>query len=305
MNLDKANALKVKAPGNWDAALGKIKVKQLEVIPDRGLWVMLDEKEGFPVDPDGYYFVNPPTKHNGVLDEAGAFMQIVGDAAAFYAANPSNQTTTTVFGDATDGRVYSTATTTYANARSGSSGLAASVSEGFINLGQTLSVGDYICQQGFFAFDTSSIPDTDNVTDVVFSLWNINDPTNDFILEARVNNWGAAVTTADWIAGASLSALTLLASGDTSGLPTDDTAYWALTSTGAFVSNIVKTGLTYFMCCSDDQTLGNAPTGTDRMIPLLSEEAGTTKDPKLVVTHSAAGGAVSLDPFGMSGFFGS
>jgi hypothetical protein len=196
-------------------------------------------------------------------------------------------TTTTIFGDTTDGRVQSTATTVYADARSGASGLSANAGEGFANLGQRLLTADYFCYEHFHAFDTSSIPDTDVITAVEFSLWSIANPTTNFVVEARLFDWGATLTTADWIAGASLSAQTLLASADTSTLPTADTAYWTLTSEAAFPPAINKTGFTRFMLCSANQTNNVAPTGNEFFVPLFAEEAGTTKDPRLVVTHSA------------------
>jgi hypothetical protein len=70
---------------------------------------MLRDTGSFPVDPDGYYFVNPPLGVSGTQivkrRPLEAFRSIVTDAAQHYASHPLiwGDTTTTVFADTTDG----------------------------------------------------------------------------------------------------------------------------------------------------------------------------------------------------------
>jgi hypothetical protein len=215
-------------------------------------------------------------------------------------------TTTTIFGTAAnDGRILSGPDTTYSTVRAGFN-LTTSTTGNPEWLGQQLSAGDYRIWEQFWDFDTSSIPDSDVVSDATVSIWvAVDESTTDFVIEARLHDYSTTLENADWVAGADLSSKTLLASGNTSGLPAADTAYFALTSTGGFAANINKTGSTRMVMCSDRHGAGTAPTGNERVYSILAEEAGTTKDPKLVVTHAAAGGGADvLDPFGMRGFFG-
>ena len=101
---EKAEALKAKAPKKWDSGLGSIEVDKIEIV-DGNLWVTLKDT-GFPVDPDGYYFVNPPIKHGETGDESAAFKVIVEDAARHYAEHPSGQTTTTIWGTVAQDRAH-------------------------------------------------------------------------------------------------------------------------------------------------------------------------------------------------------
>lgn len=72
----------------------------------------------------------------------------------------------------------------------------------------------------------------------------------------------------------------------------------ALNATG--IGNINKTGTTNFgmrFSFDMDNTTPVSPSNVQRTFPYSSEETGTTRDPNLVITHSAAGGGVN------SGFF--
>lgn len=205
-----------------------------------------------------------------------------------------------VYSDTTDGIVYSSGSNgeyeyagpTYADVRAGSS-LAASSSGGAESVGQYYSSGSeylYVDEWGtsgwvlfmynsiyefFLSFDTSSIPDTDTVSAAVLNLTSqVDNSLTDFTIEARLYDWGASLTTADWVAGANLSSLTLLAHRDTASGWTAATAY-DLTD-DAFAANVNKTGSTRLLLCSDHTTSSTAPTGYEYVNAYSADTAGTT-----------------------------
>jgi hypothetical protein len=218
-------------------------------------------------------------------------------------------TVSTFFSSTADGRIQSQAVTSYSDAREGVGGAVLDTHTDSSQqdlVGQLYNGTTYFCWQLFLDFDTSAIPDTDNIDSVVLSLYGeTDDSAQDFIYQARLHDWGGTLTNADYVAGSALSGKTLLATFNTSGWST--TGYNDLTSESSFVSNINKTGVTYIVLSSDRQAGNNAPVNgaNERVQCFMADEAGTSKDPKLVVTHSAGGGGGTvLDPFGMSGFFG-
>lgn len=191
--------------------------------------------------------------------------------------------TLTVYADSADGQIYST-DATYSTARTGA-GLAAS------GVGTVLTVGQqtgYYLYESFVSFDTSSIVDTATVTAADLSLVVAGSGLNtNFTCEARLKNWGAGVTTADWVAGGSLSALTRVATKTSASGATTGTRY-SFTEDGTnFVNNVSLTGTTYLILVSDRLVAGNAPTNNEYISWKSSETAGTTDDPKLVVTYTA------------------
>ncbi len=194
-------------------------------------------------------------------------------------------TIATFHSDTTDGRITST-NTTYLTARSGSA-LSANANAK-IKIGQHFPDPDYNCWEGFVQFDTSALTAAAIVTAVTFSLYGSSDnSTQDFTLQVRDSNWGAGLTTGDWVAGASLGAITLLASFATSGWSI--AGYNAFTSEAAFPAAINTTGQTIFLINSSRHENGDTPVGVEWVDAFQAEEADTTKDPKLVVTYTLPG----------------
>lgn len=196
-------------------------------------------------------------------------------------------TVTTVFATAPGGagRVRSD-DFTYATARTGGT-LDATASAHTV--GQILS-GNYFCYESFIQFDTSGIPDGDTVSAVTASLYGSNDfSTTDFTakLAAAANYNGGVVVTTDWESGANLNAKTLLATWASSGYLAD---YNAFTETADFKTAINKVGDTLLILFSDRHADGTTPTGAEYVIFFDADAAGTTTDPKLDITHAAAGG---------------
>jgi hypothetical protein len=283
--------LRERLPKEWDSPLGRVEVEQvLPLDQSTGLRVILRDTGQYPIDDNGLCFVNPPTQlYRGTTkhrDPGGVLVSLVNDAqTAFLRRGHPWNTTTTVFSTTADGRVESEHAT-YTTARSGAN-QSSNNSAATMIVGQTVS-GNYFIDEGFLDFDTSSIPDTDTIDSAVLSLFGqSNESTTDFTIEARLKDWGGTLTTADWVAGASLGALTLLATYATSG-GWSTVAYNDFTSDAAFVSNVSKTGVTYILLDSSRHAAGNTPTGLERVWCYSADQAGTTNDPKLVVNHSAA-----------------
>lgn len=273
-------------------------------------WVQLFDKSGreLPIDPHRR-IINPPTvPRSGVrlvdtgriergqpvmerqvtADPVAAFWEAVWDSVE-EAPNPkgwrTRGTVTTVFSDSTDGYIQGS-NPTYSTARAGSS-LSSDDAGNFIRFAQD---SGFFVYEGFVSFDTSSIVDTDIVTSVVLDMWLTTDfSTTDSVMQAREYDWGSSVTTADWVAGASLGVLPLLATLATSGIGATG-SYKTFTSQAAFLTATnLKTGTVRLLLTSDKFVAGTAPTTTERVEFSSSNVSGTTQDPKLTITHASAG----------------
>lgn len=195
-------------------------------------------------------------------------------------------TTTTVYSDTADESLENP-NAVYATMRTDGS-------TGYTRGGDRLRVGqgnfgDYYGFQSFISFDTSAVG-TDTVSVVVLSLvpQAKQVSSSDYVAEVYAFDWGATVTTADWRAPSDLT--TLLASQDSTA-STDDVRT-DFTSTVDFPAAIVGSGSSLFVIVSDRFRVGTVPSGTQEGTYFYdSETSGTTSDPKLVVTHAAAGPA--------------
>ena len=110
----------------------------------------------------------------------------------------------------------------------------------------------YWVWESFIQFDTSSIGSGSTVSAAVLTLSPIN--IYNASVQARLRDWGTALTIEDWVAGASLSGLTLLAHGaflfSMAAIDlTDD----------AFPANVNKVGPTRLLLCDPDTIAGGDP----------------------------------------------
>lgn len=225
-------------------------------------------------------------------------------------------TTTTVYPDANpettsvDGRTArSSANSTWASIQSGTGTGADDTTDPITICSYTsdaATLGKWTAlTRGVFLFDTSSIPDTDTISSATVS----------FFGTAKDDSAGPGDNVN--VYSSSLASNTAVASGDhvnfgttafaTSILVSDwsTTAYNDFTINGTGIAAIDKTGITKF-----GLRLGNDVTNTDpgspgldldeRVACNMAEQAGTTKDPKLVVTH-AAGATTTYHLFGILG----
>jgi len=181
--------------------------------------------------------------------------------------------TYTIFADTTDGFISNHRTTATGG------GTNVFTNEGYNAVG--MDPFDF-AQESFLAFDTSSIPDGATITSVTLSLWGEADgSTQDFTIEARLYDWGASLTGADWRSIADLGSLTLLASRSSAGWAVG--SYNVFTSEAAFLSNINKTGSTRFLLCSSRHRTNVDPSQNEYVHFEQAEASGTSNDPKLVV----------------------
>lgn len=182
------------------------------------------------------------------------------------------------------GDISSIHATTYATARSGAT-LTANTSEQVVGQAKNYGWGgdNYACFEGFLTFDTSEVPAsaTIDAPPTLYAAVETNSTDTDFTLRAGVS-WTPDLTTADWVAGASLSGKTLCASKSTSGIATN--TYYALTSESTFLSAIVKEGTTALLLWSSRHEAGTTPTGAEY---LKLHSATSAYPPYLLITYTS------------------
>lgn len=221
-------------------------------------------------------------------------MSAIAQVLAGCPASASSPTETTLYALASDGQISSTddGGDVYATARDGTGTLTPATGGTTANAGQRYIAGTttYLVYEAFFNFDllAAGISAGANVSAAVLSFWLVTDGSvTDFTAEARTQNWGDTLTTADWVPGADLAGKTLLASLTTAGLSTG--AYFNLIESGTNLQTAIETalagdGILRMVVCSSRTTGNNAPTGIELIALSSTNEAGTTQDPKLVVT---------------------
>lgn len=74
-------------------------------------------------------------------------------------------------------------------------------------------------------------------------------------------------------------------------------AYQAFAFNATGIAAISLTGVTQIGVRTVNDCTNTAPTGLDQMTIYMADNTGTTKDPKLVITYTAGGGAVYSDDF--------
>jgi hypothetical protein len=200
-------------------------------------------------------------------------------------------TVTTVFAGTADGYVESVSTV-YSTARAGA-GLSVQTSLTQSLQGQQFFSPNYKVWQYFIAFDVSAISASDTIDAVTLALNNDGDnSTTDFTVLALAKTWLPTLTTADFVAGASLSGLTELATLNTS--PSVALGYVDFVETGtnlrAAVDAAAGVGSVEILIASSRHRDNNTPTGNEYILWATADASGTTKDPKLTITHSAAAG---------------
>lgn len=210
--------------------------------------------------------------------------------------------TLVVFSGTNDGYMYSGATPTYSLARTGAATFSVNTASGTGIVGQELFSGNYYCYEAGFDFDTSALGAGVSVSSAILSLYAFSElHSSSFasVFRARLYDWGATWTSADWVNWAGSPSLPLLA----------HVAHNALTTSAyndfiddAFAANVNKTGNTRILLDTDRLEAGTAPAaGQEYVTWVMADNAGTTQDPKLTITYSTGG---RFDPFGMMGVFG-
>lgn len=194
-----------------------------------------------------------------------------------------NETLSTIRGGA--------GTNTQQNAESGAAILfASSTSNQYANM-----------RRGVFPFDTSAIPDGDTITSATFSIVVSSASTS------ALGTFDTCLVAATPASNTSLSASDYTQTGSTelatrkswASIVKDSTTYTDFALNASGLANLSKTGYSVFGVRSswdlDNSTTGlswSSGAGTSLTV-FWADEIGTTKDPKLVVEHSAAGGSNS------------
>lgn len=213
--------------------------------------------------------------------------------------------TTNVYASSTDGQILSSSTT-YADARegTGTASLSANTTTSTQDVGQRLSGSTYSCWELFFRYDMigGGIPAGSVATAASFKFTiRADGSTTDFTIEARDYDWGASLTTADWVAGSALSGKQLLASISTSGIANPFTMTNYVSGTDKLLDAVnaalAGDGILKILLCSDRHGAGTTPTGQENMRLYMNESA--TNVPELSVTYPDAGHP-TMRRFGLS-----
>jgi hypothetical protein len=191
-----------------------------------------------------------------------------------------------IYADAADGWVYSQ-NATYTTARSGGT-LAADNSGAVTAVGQRLATSVYYCHETFLSFDTSSVVGTpDSASLELYGYSSDTDGVGGWTVNARAYDWGASLTTGDWIAGASLSGNALRATFASSSFATS--AYNAFTAESTFKDNLANP--VRLVLSSSRHEAGTVPANStttgdaadERLIFQTTDTSGTSQDPKLTI----------------------
>jgi hypothetical protein len=199
--------------------------------------------------------------------------------------------TTTIYSTTAYG-YYESFDTNYPTARSGTGSTPPHLATAsYLIAGQQTGFGKFYCFEGFVSFDTSAVV-APYVASLQLTAADVLHADYPFTLEARLYDWGPSLTDADWVPGANLSALPLLATWHSS----DYVASPAYNLFTDFDDQLNLTGLTKIIIVGKNLTDGNAPA----LVPgsLVDEYAafntsfvsGTSLDPKLVISEPAVGG---------------
>lgn len=199
-------------------------------------------------------------------------------------------TTSTFYAGSGDGSVYRN-DGAWSTARDTADGEAAITTDTTRYLMADLDAGVYTVTRNFYPFDTSAIPDTDEISSGTFSIDNTGASSGDryvgLIQTSQVSNTALAIGDFDamTINSPSEGASRVLCS--TSGYKD-----FAMNATGiGWISKTSYTKLGTRMAKDIDNV---NPGARNYILEYQSEQAGTTNDPKLVVVHAAAAAATAV-----------
>lgn len=154
--------------------------------------------------------------------------------------------------------------------------------------------------RGIVGFDTSSIPDTDEITAATLSFYVTAKDDAAFSQSVAIDHTVPANNTSLVVADYDVSGWDSTDQASRIALTSITTSAYndfTLNSTG--LSNISKTGNTWFGIRLSSDMDNSAPSWTAdnaEFTMSMSEHTGTTQDPKLVVTHSAPADPASAVP---------
>ena len=171
----------------------------------------------------------------------------------------------------------------YTNARNGSNLATIGPADGVSLLGQQLQSGTYKAWEYFMEFTISGIAATEKVVSAyfdVFNIYSIGAPARD--IEIRERDFGASLTTADWVPGGTLGSLSLLGTiQDVQNAPGNLRGLRAGSDT--LRTRVTGTNPLRVVASSSKLRSGTAPTTSEYNGVNTPEGGGTSNDPMLVV----------------------
>lgn len=222
-----------------------------------------------------------------LLQTLSESIQIAGKSGSNIIVGKIGNTTDTFYSTTNDGTLLYDSASTWATARDAATASSISQTTPEYVMGEYLSANRYRVGRLFMSFDTSSIPDGSIISSATFSAYGhsaVGDGFSDSIhvVEASLASAPSLATSDfDSVTFSSLASATIAAIGS-SGY-TD----FSLSST----SGISDTGYsTYALITGKDlNDVAPTPLGTRNYKYFYTyDETGSSKDPKLAVTHSAA-----------------
>ncbi len=206
-------------------------------------------------------------------------------------------TTSTFFSTNDDGTLVTDAKATYSAARDATSADSIYQTHGNLISNSFIEGSDYYVRRFATSFDTSAIPDGDTINAATYSLStetviNSNVPEYADADSVVVGAFGGSnpPTTADFNDfGATSFGTKTIASW-----ATIDGVYNDITFNPTGIATINKTGITLVGARTLNDINNLTPTGKNSVSVYQAEEAGTSKDPKLVVEHTAVSAPIIL-----------
>lgn len=222
-------------------------------------------------------------------------IRIVGKEGATIVQGKIGNTTSTFY-PGIDGRLSYFGAATWSTARDATDALDTNTTEteqAFARSDGT--VANFDCYRSMYNIDTSAIPDTDTISSATFSAHGStieavqDDMSSSMILVSSTPASDTALANADFDQGGTTSFGGIAVSAWNTGAYNDI----ALNATG--LAYISKTGYTNLCAKTELDRANTTPTSTAacRVSSFFSDESGTSKDPKLVVVHSADSGSAS------------
>lgn len=222
-------------------------------------------------------------------------MKNIYDSSKIVSGKVGN-TTTTVYSGASDEYVYANLSTWSGSYNSG--GVGSSNTATILAIQASKETSTYVIYRSPMPFDTSAIgSDTISAATFYFTPQTINDSGPDDMYAALDKVTTITPATGDY-ALSNWASVDQATRRDFTGLVVDTESSMALNATG--ISNINGSGTTNFGMRASFDMDNTTPTGAaagKRLFPYASEQTGTTKDPRLVIEHSAAAATETLRTF--------
>lgn len=170
----------------------------------------------------------------------------------------------------------------------------------------------YTIWRGYFAFDTSSLPDTDTIDSATFSLYviskfDVDDDGNDYIglyQSTQASNTTLGVDDYNNCGDNVTNPTEGATNQDMTGMATGAMVDWPLNTTGK--GWVVNNGVTKLCIREGHDAVNDTPgntSGQDQGIYYrLADFTGTVTDPTLTIVHSAGGGSSSTSSSSSSAY---